>query len=1544
VEANHKKILKAIVLELRHMLEGYYNGSDWHAGDLEQRLNALGVWRDRSPLPADELAGLSDADRDARKVVDAYLKLRDEAGVRREEAVAEFVRETAYTWANRLLALRCMESRDLIDEVILQKDVYGGRSLEHNRLAQRNPELCAGDDDGLFVVLSNAFIKRAEHLPLLFDPKAPGVALNPSVAAVKRSIALLSGTEAIRGQEPATSDVFRAPDAFGWAYQYWNTEEKDRVFERVRTEKGTKIEGADIIPATQLYTEPYMVKFLVQNSLGATWARMNPGTKLIDVWDYYVKNADHATVQSKRVQELTFLDPACGSGHFLLEAFDLFYAMYEEEGEITEPVSICRSVLEHNLYGIDIDERACQITEAALWMKASERTLQQSRATLPASFTGNVVATNLRLPRDVDHLKSFLKQYPEDTDLGPALEMVFRGLQSVDELGSLLQIERPVESKLRQLQLEQETRNGVATQGHLYMTTPVQGELPLGITSFDDWKARTIARVQSHFATQSETVDLTQAFFNRAAGSGLRLFNLLARRYDVVAANPPYMGSRQMGATVKSYVKANYPATLRDLCVTFVGRACQLTVPGGFVAMVTQQSWLYSSSFEAFRHSPEQTGALDFMSVQTVAKLGEHAFAEGAAGAVVAMFTLKRQEPSSTDQFFAVLLSSFGNSDEKDNHLKHCIRGQGGQLVYRGHQRAFERVPGAPLVFWMPPEMLNAFELPHVESIDAPAQGLKTSDNSRFVRFGWELPTGSRWSRFCKGEGFRRWTRADWSLIDWESNGVRLKLFNSELLDGHWSRNITNTDKYFRPALVYTYVARGKLAVREIPGDSVVDAGSPVIVIEGPETRKALLGYLNSRPACYFARLLSQNLFNMTGVRHIPVPRLPESVIEHATSAVTASRALNQGMITSSEFSESLHQAPVQSILLAQLEQMKTIAEAELAIEKSVLESLNLTPESQKAIYDEVGLPLSAAGGEQETRLDLELLRAALEKGLARGIDDADGEEDDDDDDEDPALVQSPLPSTTLFEHIARSCNTSIEETWSALRTGIQECGWTCGPELRRIATDQVSLFVFRAIGLQSLIWSDSAIPSNSDGVLVLSISGGNAFKDTIQEQIENIDLAVTQNLFHTVMGSPVKDWLENSFFKHHVAQFGRRPIVWQLQSLQSGTGPNAIELFVSARHLGSNSLSRVQSQFVRPNRQRYETELRSIESIPQEARSGRQQERLTELMDLIAELRAFDQNLEDISRLGFGPEKVRPLLRQYAVDDATLCLKAKWLQKLSSTIKAGPLATWCSKADSTKLHQSLAKWIADTMLQLRHHCSAVGPAAPKSETLEDDPTSESLAFLITKKPDEMVQDALKLGCMAWWRPLDETVFAPLRAQIKVAKDELKVLKAEDYSIADDPFKRKKEIEARTKELKENVKRWERDLKEKTATANKLRNEIMAWECSEARGWETWLAAQPMYDAISSLDGVRKAPRIVADWIAQESAYVPDINDGVRVNIAPLQKARILAADVLAAKDVDKAIADRAEWRADERRWCREGKLPQPGWWPMEKTNGSGQK
>ncbi len=161
---------------------------------IEQRLNQIGVWRDKAPKPVEELPHLSDPDRKAREVIDVYISYREETGVNRPEAMAEFIRESAYSWVNRLFTLRCMEARSIIDEVILQKEVYGNRSLVHHRFARKNPEACAGEDDGLFAVLFSVFTERAKELPFVFDTYSPAVCLRPSVPAIKRCIALLSGT------------------------------------------------------------------------------------------------------------------------------------------------------------------------------------------------------------------------------------------------------------------------------------------------------------------------------------------------------------------------------------------------------------------------------------------------------------------------------------------------------------------------------------------------------------------------------------------------------------------------------------------------------------------------------------------------------------------------------------------------------------------------------------------------------------------------------------------------------------------------------------------------------------------------------------------------------------------------------------------------------------------------------------------------------------------------------------------------------------------------------------------------------------------------------------------------------------------------------------------------------------------------------------------------------------------------------------------------------------------------------------------------------
>ena len=1590
MEANHKKILKAIVLELRHMLEGYYSGSDWHAGDLEQRLNALGVWRDRSPLPADELAGLSDADRDARKVVDAYLKLRDEAGVRREEAVAEFVRETAYTWANRLLALRCMEARELIDEVILQKDVYGGRSLEHNRLAQGNPELCAGSDDGLFAVFGRAFAKHAEYLPLVFDPNAPGVSLKPSVAALKRAVGLLSGTDEVRAQEPATAEVFRAPDALGWAYQYYQQEEKQRIDDWLKTKKGFKCEGADIAPKTALYTESYMVKFLVQNSLGAMWARMHPQTKLAEAWAFYIKDADASTIESKRVQEMTFLDPACGSGHFLIEAFDLFYAMYEEEGLLTDAESICKAILEHNLCGIDIDERAIQITEATLWMKAAEAILEHSGTPSFPAVKLNVVATNLRLPKTTDHLKSFLDKHPEDHELSSAIETVIAGLHSAHELGSLLQIEKPVELELRRLEAlrNEQLFAKKGEQMPLYHSTPVQGQLPIGIESYDDWKASVLGRLSSHLATETRTVDLKQAFWGRAANRALELFYLLSRRYDVVATNPPFLGSKSMPERTKNFVARVYPQGKRDLLAAFIVRAKELACPAGFVAIVSQQTVLFLKSYADLRGAEsEPEGLLRCATICSLVQLGSGAFSE-ISGVVVSpiLVIFQNVAPSESHRLIGIRTTDRSDVESKEQSLQKRSADIRAAERYNPIQNRFLAMSRTPIPFWLPEKLLDLFDDGKTVGDNALArQGICTTSNNRFLRFYWELPgPRPRWVKASKGGGFAKWLGFDQVILDWEFKGARVKRFQEDTPGAiHWSGRMPADSYFFRGGWSYSAVSTA-IGAREIAKDSLFLDTAPVVIARDEQHHRSLGTILNTRIASYLVRSLTQDAKIREGyVQRIPWPsglddEIETTLSELAGTCIELRKKVLRGDPTQWEYSPShrLDTSTMHSLnaILCCLDyEIETIVGRCYGLDENELENIfaftgspackaplveGLTSSEFPAELSEPFSRLStlhASSVEQRSPEELENLRAKL-KVLYEGDtsslstedldNDADGSAEDDDC-EDAGELAFRVPYVSFVERLSDAVHIHPVSTALLLCDGITNRGWHSPLE----AETRIDAFVTEILSSVGIRWlHHGTLPAerqaNSGDLLPLT-DIRTATEVIRSGLVSTHGSEIAQRLetqFVTATGMSLEQWLLTEAFKYHTARFRRRPIFWHIKNRTSSRRQAAFELYCSFHALTTNTLVAIQSHHVRPLRQRYESELRGIESIPLNARSDRQQERLSELTELIAEVRGLDERLDDVSRCGFGPETLLSTLRQYSINDAILCLTSRWLQKLSAAIGGGPLASWCDKSHETRLHGSLGIWVTESMSRLRHHCSSVGPAALKAETLLDDPTSESLAFLICKNPDQMVQSALKLACMDWWRPLDEAVFAPLRAQIKSAKGELKELKKEDYSKDDDPFRRKKEIEARTKELKESVKRWERDLNEKTATANELRDEITAWECSEARSWETWLAAQPMYDTISSLDGIRQPPRAVAEWVAQESAYAPDINDGVRVNIAPLQKAGVLAAEVLASKDMDKAIADRADWRADERCWCREGKLPQPGWWPMEKTNGSGQE
>ena len=266
---------------------------------------------------------------------------------------------------------------------------------------------------------------------------------------------------------------------------------------------------------------------------------------------------------------------------------------------------------------------------------------------------------------------------------------------------------------------------------------------------------------------------------------------------------------------------------------------------------------------------------------------------------------------------------------------------------------------------------------------------------------------------------------------------------------------------------------------------------------------------------------------------------------------------------------------------------------------------------------------------------------------------------------------------------------------------------------------------------------------------------------------------------------------------------------------------------------------------------------------------------------------------------------------------------------------QAGPLAGWKTEAADAEIDTNLPDWIEEAMVHLDHHCSRVAPEKWESA---DDPTPSSRASLICEKPASLAASSLEHGNAVWSGRLNEEVLAPLRQEMNGKKETLKGVQAELKTLTPSPspkgrggndalpprpspvdcraVERRGELKEEEQRLKREIKRVKEKIDAVSATADRLRKRIAAWQCRDAGGWEPWLAEEPMYDAISSTDGRRGPPATVAEWIAQERSYIPDINDGVRVNIAPLQKAGVLAADVLAKKDVDKAIADRAEWRA----------------------------
>ena len=815
-----------------------------------QLMNAVQARLDAALVPN------SDAQVDNPRAFDFLQREIGQAGGG-VEGRRHVVERYAYRWFNRIIAFRYMDvhgftgtpvvspagltSTNGLPEVLAaaKRGEYDSRvfSLQANDKAKERIEgllsgsILADDPQGLAygLLLQSECRFWNRNLPFMFENvgKEAGRVdelLMPADLLAEGSV-LRNAVEVMTPEDCGVDDPSGNVEIIGWLYQYYISERKNEVMDGFK--KNHKAGAHEIPAATQLFTPDWIVRYLVQNTVGRLWMQSHPDSQLYKNWDYYIQpskddsagNEDILNIQAP--EDLTVCDPACGSGHMLTYAFDLLHEIYEEEGYA--PSDIPGLILKHNLYGMEIDERAASLAAFALTMKARSRSRRFFRKQVepniqriaPIAFTEGEVA-------ELNDL------YQVNLD-----SAVWNTYAKADVYGSLIQ--------------------------------PSQELADLAASMPED---------------EDSVSTLFDPLLRGRAEEVFTQTKYLACKYAAVVANPPYMGAKNMSGELKQFVQDRYEDGKADLFAAFIMRNRQFLRHSAMLGMITMQSWMFLSSFEDLRRN-----LLASSSMETMTHLGTGAF-DSIGGEVVSTtaFTL-RNSPSSEKGIYIRLVDVSGDSNQADA----CAEAINSDVDYcfKVGQHEFAQIPGSPIVYWLSKSMLDSFaKNKALKEIAAPRQGLATADNNRFLRDWHEidyanfcvnaasmqtaLSSGCKWFPTQKGGNFRRWYGNHEFVVNWANNGSEIRNFTDST--GKLKSRPQNLDCFFLSGITWTAITTGDISLRYSPSGFISNAKGPEFFPD-ESIRNILLGICNSSSAQALLTMLAPTLdYSQGPVGSLPIP------------------------------------------------------------------------------------------------------------------------------------------------------------------------------------------------------------------------------------------------------------------------------------------------------------------------------------------------------------------------------------------------------------------------------------------------------------------------------------------------------------------------------------------------------------------------------------------------------------------------------------------------------------------------------------------------
>lgn len=767
-------------------------------------------------------------------------------------AYSSVIEEVAYTWFNRLIAVRFMEVNDYMPSHVRVLSSETGK-LEPDLVttpfdaeldfsdAEKQQIIQLKNDNKLDEAFRLLFIKQCNALhgmlPRLFENTSDYFELLLNVSFVDQDGVVYHLVHDIE-EDDFNIEKGGQVEIIGWLYQYYNAELKDETFALLKN--NVKVTKERIPSATQLFTPDWIVRYMVENSLGRLWVEGHPNDTLKSGWKYYLDEAEQEAEVRAQLEEIRkeyakltpedikVIDPCMGSGHILVYAFDVLMQIYESAGYTQRDAA--RSILENNLFGLDIDERAAQLAYFAVLMKAR----QYNRRILNDYVRCNVYA--IRESNGID--KAVLESLDDAKVIG---EKLIDAFVDAKEYGSILNIDI--------------TSNGLEIL---------------------EKKIEEI-RCKSSYENMFDAIN-AEALFNQVVPLMLQA-KLMIQKYDAVITNPPYMGFSGMNEKVDTYVKGYYPSSKYDLSTVFMDK-CQIMMNNnGFFSMINIPSWMFLTRYEELRKLICET-----KDIISLLQLGRGIFGSD-FGTV--MFVIRNSRCCNYMGNYGKLFTVLSNVESPDTKESKFLSRNYSQYVQ--HQEQFSDIPGHNIAYWCTDKEFDIFKSsPVLEEFASPRQGMATSDNNRFLRLWYEVSksklftecknreeaqaSGRKWFPYNKGGAFRKWYGNVDYTVNWENDGEEVKAFRDEK-NRTLSSNmgVAGLPFIFKLNITWSKVTIGKFSVRYLPEGFLFDV-SGCSIYSNEEELLYLLGLLNSSVIDELLTVLSQSVnYEVGSIKKLPV-------------------------------------------------------------------------------------------------------------------------------------------------------------------------------------------------------------------------------------------------------------------------------------------------------------------------------------------------------------------------------------------------------------------------------------------------------------------------------------------------------------------------------------------------------------------------------------------------------------------------------------------------------------------------------------------------